>query len=399
MQLSLAPLRSAFANRTFSAYLAAAGGADTGFWIAVVAQGWLVERLTHSTLWLGLVAAASQAPALVVSLLGGELADRFDRRALILGANVALGALSLLAAGLIARDRITVVLLLAIELLIGSVIALEHPVDRSFIYDLIEDDQVEEAIALSSAEFALARTGGPALGGVAIAALGVAAGYALNALFVLPVVAFRRSRWRAVSAPSASAPRRRGGELRRGLALSRARADDPCFCLLTAVFTIGVSPYVALLADVAKNALGLGERGYGLLQAASGSGALAGALALAAAGRTKRKGRIVTLAALAGGLLLALFACCASRSRRARRCSRSARSTRWCTRWSTAWSRSGSRRATGGGPTRSSRSRSWAAFRWATSCSARSRSGPARSRPCSSRGSPWRSARRRSGSG
>lgn len=204
-----------------------------------MAQGWLVERLTHSTLWLGLVAAASQAPALVVSLLGGELADRFDRRTAILAANVVIGALSLLAAGLIARDRVTVVTLLVIELLIGSVIALEHPVDRSFIY-----------------ERRLGRRAGP------------------------------------------------GGR------------------------------------------------------------------------RTKRKGRIVTLAALAGGLLLALFALL--------------REPR---------SRSGSRRATGDAPTRSSRSPSWAAFRSATSCSERSRSGPARSRPCSSRAWRWRPARGRSGSG
>ncbi len=308
MQLSLAPIRSAVANRTFAAYLAAAGSADTGFWIAVVAQGWLVERLTHSTLWLGLVAAAAQAPALVVSLLGGELADRLDRRGVILGANLAIAALSLLAAVLIASGRITAGLLLAIELSIGCVIALEHPVDRSFIYDLIDDGDVEEAVALSSAEFSLARTGGPALGGIAIAALGVAAGYGLNALFVLPVVAF-----------TALALARRFGAKRERAAAGEAAGFAEawrylvrertilCLCGLTAVFTVGVSPYVALLADIAENGMGLGERGYGMLQAAAGIGALAGALGLAAAGKTAHKGRIVTLAALAGGLLIALF--------------------------------------------------------------------------------------------
>jgi len=188
-------------------------------------------------------------------------------------------------------------------------LALEHPVDRSFIYDLIEGDQVEESVALSSAEFSLARTGGPAIGGVAIALLGVAAGYALNALFAVPVVIFT------------------GLALARGFGAKRERtANDAApgfadawrylvrertilfFCLLTAAFTIGVSPYVALLADIAKNGMHLGERGYGALQAAAGIGALAGALSLAAAGTTKHKGRVITLAVLAGGLLLALFA-------------------------------------------------------------------------------------------
>ncbi|GAC1418853.1 MAG: MFS transporter [Candidatus Velthaea sp.] len=312
MQLTLTPIRTALRNRSFVGYLAVSCLADCGFWIAIVAQGWLVVKLTNSPLWLGLVAGASQAPALFVSIAGGVLADRFDRRTVIFGTEVAIGAIAILTAVLIAAGHITVVLLGVLAFASGAMMALEHPVDRAFIYDLIEGDDVEQSVALSSVEFSIARTAGPALGGVAIATVGIAAGYALQAACVIPIVAFaaialKRGFGLHREAGRVGPPAGAAASLGDAFAYFRNERTIGLFCVLTAAFTIGISPYVALLADIAKNTLHLDERGYGALQAAAGVGALAGALSLSLSKETQHKGRVIALTVFAGGVLLALF--------------------------------------------------------------------------------------------
>jgi MFS family permease len=290
------------ANRRFLAYLTTAALADGGFWIAYVAQGWLVLKLTNSPFWLGIVAASGQLPYPIFALLGGSLADRFDRRLLIAGGNVLIALVSLVTAVLIAGGRISIMLLALLAFATGTIVALEHPIDRAWLYDLVHGEQLGRAIALSSLEWSVARTLGPAIGGVAIAAFGVACGYAASALAVLPLAGFA-----LVLAHDA----RNAGVERGFLESPRARAtlDGVIlpFSLLVAVFTIGISPYVALLPDIAKNSLHLDAGGYGLLSACGGAGAMAGAIALAWLGELHTKGRIVPLAMFAGSLLLLSF--------------------------------------------------------------------------------------------
>ncbi|MGP6156744.1 MAG: MFS transporter, partial [Vulcanimicrobiaceae bacterium] len=275
---------------------------DGGFWIAYVAQGWLVLKLTNSPFWLGIVAGSGQVPYAIFALLGGSLADRFDRRRLVAGGNALLAVLSYGTALLVASDRITIALLALLAFAAGTIIALEHPVDRAWLYDLVNGEQLGRAIALSSLEWSVARTLGPALGGVAIASFGVAAGYAAYGFALIPLVAF---------ALALTLPRASGGARREPTAAVQ-REDAPQgvilpFSLLIATFTIGISPYIALLPDIAKNGLHLGASGYGLLSACGGAGAMAGALALIWLGESRRKGRIVTLAMFAGALLLIAF--------------------------------------------------------------------------------------------
>ncbi|GAC1596934.1 MAG: MFS transporter [Candidatus Velthaea sp.] len=315
MQLTLTPVRTALRNRSFAGYLAVSCLADCGFWIAIVAQGWLVIKLTNSPLWLGLVAGASQAPALFVSLLGGVLADRFDRRAVILWCEGAIGAIAAVTALTIAAGHITVLLIAVLAFAAGAMMALEHPVDRAFIYDLIDGDDVEQSVALSSVEFSIARTAGPALGGIAIATVGIAAGYALQAVCVVPIVVFavlalkRGFGTHGARAKSKSKAASDGTPASLGDAVAYFRKERTIvlFCILTAAFTIGISPYVALLADIARNTLHLDERGYGALQAAAGVGALAGALSLSLSNETEHKGRVIAGTVFAGGTLLAIF--------------------------------------------------------------------------------------------
>jgi MFS family permease len=288
-------------NRRFVVYLLTAACSDGGFWIAYVAQGWLVLKLTDSPFWLGMVAGSGQLPYAIFALLGGSLADRFDRRKLIAAGSALLSLVSFGTALLVASDRISIALLTLLAFAVGTIVAIEHPVDRAWLYDLVQGEQLGRAIALSSLEWSVARTLGPALGGIAIVTAGVAAGYAAFGLAVLPLLAFalfltRGSGSSVPAAPSAAAQRQSPPG---GVILP--------FSLLIASFTIGISPYIALLPDIAKHSLHLGASGYGLLSACGGAGAMAGALALIWLGELRRKGRVVTLAMFAGGLLLIAF--------------------------------------------------------------------------------------------
>ncbi len=312
MHFTLAPARVALGNRRFASYLAVSCLADCGFWIAIVAQGWLVVRLTHSPVWLGIVAAAAQSPALFMSLLGGVIADRFDRRKAILATECAVGIIAIATAWFVARDAISLVGLAVLAFASGTMLAIEHPIDRAFLYSLIDGDDVEQSVALSSVEFSIARTAGPALGGIAIATIGIAGGYALEAAFVVPIVAFaiyavRVKIGRADATDSDNRDAAEDASLGEAWQYLREERSILTICALVALFTIGLSPYVSLLADIAKNTLHVREGGYGALQAAAGLGALAGALGLSLSSRTHGKRTVIVSAVFVGAVLLGLF--------------------------------------------------------------------------------------------
>jgi MFS family permease len=289
---------AALSNRRFVAYLITAALSDGGYWIATIAQGWLVLRLTNSPFWLGAVAAVAQLPFLLFSLAGGDIADRFDRRVVVAVNNGLIASIALITALLVAADRVTVWWLLGLVFLAGTITALEHPVDRAWLYDLVEGRELGSSIALSSLEWSIARTAGPALGGIAIATVGIAAGYAAYALLTLPIAVL------ALVLRSRSAPVASGGGAQ---ALPAKMHAIIAFSLFIATFTIGVTPYIALLPDIARNAYGADARLYGLMAAAGGVGAIAGGLGLALAGDVRHKGRLVPIASFAGAALLALF--------------------------------------------------------------------------------------------
>ena len=256
---------AALANRRFASYLIAAGCADAGYWMALIAQGWLVLTLTNSPLWLGVIAASAQVPYLLFSLAGGDLADRFDRRIAVAVGNGIIAALALAIAVLIALHAITIAWLAVLVFCIGSIIALEHPVDRAWLYDLVEGERLGTAIALSSLEWSLARTVGPAIGGAAVALIGVPFGYAAFGVLSIPLVILALVlRSRGVSAPDDDDAHATGGDERNLIP----------FCVMIATFTMGVTPYITLLPDIARHTYGLGARGYGFFAAAGGMGAI-----------------------------------------------------------------------------------------------------------------------------
>ncbi|GAC1532448.1 MAG: MFS transporter [Vulcanimicrobiaceae bacterium] len=302
-----APERAKRMTIRFRVYLVAAASFDTGFWMYTVASGWLVLGLTASPFWLGTIAACGQFPYLLFSMYGGTLADRFDRRLLIAGGNAMLGVVALALAALVASRHVTIASLAALAFAIGTIVALEHPIDRAWLYDLVRGEAVGRAIALSSLEFSVARTIGPALGGVAVATVGVAGAFVMFAGSIVPIVALALALGRrSIRASDArSAKLREAGETRVSPRVTRDAIVVPV-AFITAAFTIGILPYITLLPDIAKNVLHVDVGGFGLLSACGGGGAIVAALALAKIGDLRTKGRIIPLAiVLACGLLVA----------------------------------------------------------------------------------------------
>jgi len=289
---------AALSNRRFLAYLITAALADGGYWIAAIAQGWLVVRLTNSPFWLGAVAAVTQLPFLLFSLAGGDLADRFDRRTVVAINNGLIAAIALVTALLVANGTISVWWLLGLGFAAGTINALEHPVDRAWLYDLVEGRELGSSIALSSLEWSIARTVGPALGGIAIATIGIAAGYAAYAALTLPIGILA-----LVLRSGSRRPQTSGGTPTQPAQLRAIVV----FSVFIATFTIGVTPYIALLPDIARNGFGADAQLYGLMAATGGAGAIVGGLGLALAGNVRRKGRLVPIASFTGAALLVLF--------------------------------------------------------------------------------------------
>jgi MFS family permease len=160
-----------------------------GTWMMIVTQDWLVLSLSDdSATVLGLVTALQFAPMLFLSLYGGRLADRHDKRAILLAANLVSGVLSLALAPLVFTGAVRVWHVCALAFCLGVVNAIETPTRMSFVHEMVGGELLPNASALSAAYFSLARILGPALGGLAITWLGIGVVSVLNAVSYLATV-------------------------------------------------------------------------------------------------------------------------------------------------------------------------------------------------------------------
>jgi MFS family permease len=271
-----------------------------GTWMQSVAQGWLVYKLTGSALALGLVSAAGQAPMLVLSLVGGAVADRVAKRRLLIVTQSLLAGfaacLGLLTAFGVVRPW-HVALLAALS---GTAGAFDVPTRQAFISEIVGDEDLMNAIALNSTVFHGARVIGPTIAGVLVATVGMAACFLINSVSYLGVIAALA----AMRVPPRVAASHGEGLWRHLVAGVRYAGRTPvvaAILALVATFSIFGLPYAVLLPVYARDVHGVGPQGLGMLYAASGAGAVVGALGLATFSRTRRR----TILALAG---LATFA-------------------------------------------------------------------------------------------
>jgi MFS family permease len=301
------PFRTLVVHRNFRLFWIGQTLSLVGTWMQTMAQGWLALELTDNAFLVGLVASVGSLPILLLSFAAGVLVDRTDRLRLVKLMQGLMLAEAATLWVLTVTGHVTIGALLALAFFYGLCSAFEIPARQSLIFDLVGREDLPEAIALNSSGFNLARIIGPALGAVVIAAFGIAWCFGLNALSYVAVLVglfLIRLPARERAVPSGSPLE----GLREGF---RYMWDTPvvrALMLVVLVFSVLGTPYLTLMPVVARDRLGLGPEGYGVLLAAVGVGGLAGALYLAAVGPRVPRGRLLVASSLAFSVLLVAFA-------------------------------------------------------------------------------------------
>ncbi|WP_337993798.1 MFS transporter [Actinomycetospora straminea] len=272
-----------------------------GTWMQRVAQDWLVLELSGgSPVALGVAAALQFGPTLLLSLWGGAIADRYDKRRLLMGLQVAMGLCALVLGLLDVTGLVTLAQVYVLCVLLGCFSALDGPVRQSFAGEMVGSGALANAVALNSMTFNTARVLGPAVGGLLIAGVGTGWVFLVNAVTFAAVLA-GLARMRAADMFAYARAPREPGAIRAGLREVRRHPD--VVLLLVLVFfvsTLGINFFVTL-AIVARNVFGRGAESYGLLTSALAVGCLLGALTAARrVGRPRL--RTVVAAAVVFGL-------------------------------------------------------------------------------------------------
>jgi MFS family permease len=278
-----------------------------GTWMQMTAQSWLVLTLTHSSTDLGLVVALQTLPILLLGPYGGVIADRVDKRRLMIALQIVMG-FQALALGLLTvagSVRFWQVCLLAVILGLNN--AFENSARQSFVREMVGNDELRNAITLNSVTVNAARSVGPAIGGILIATVGVGACFLVNAASFIAVVSSLLLMDRSALRPSAPAARA-SGQLRDGLryAMRTPRIAIP----LAMMSLVGLLAYEfqVSLPVLARQTFHGGAQAYGFMTAAMGVGAVIGGLFTAARGRTGLRPMIIASAGFGAAILLTGFA-------------------------------------------------------------------------------------------
>ena len=303
--VELASAWSPFAYRAFALLWAATLISNIGTWMHDVGAGWLMTTLNPSPAIVALVQAATTAPIFLFALFAGAVADRVDRRRFLLLVNLVLTGISGAMAALTAAGAMTPGLLLAFTFAIGTGAALMAPAWQAVVPSLVPRESLQPAIALNSMGINIARAIGPALGGFLISAVALSAPFVVNAASYLVIIA-ALFLWKPEAGPAKTLPPEPlFGAMATGLRHASRNGALKATLVRSFGFFIFASAYWALLPLVARGLEGGGAEIYGVLLAAIGGGAVAGALALPPirkridANRLVAAGTLITAAAMA----------------------------------------------------------------------------------------------------
>lgn len=279
-----------------------------GTWMQQVAMSWLVYRLTGSALLLGTVGFTSQIPTFVVAPFAGVLADRCNRRLLLLATQSLAMVQAFLLAYFVLSGAIQVWHILLLSLLLGLVNGFDIPVRQSFVIEMVEEKHaLGNAIALNSSMVNAARLIGPSIAGLLISVFGEGYCFLLNALSYLAVLV---SLLAMRVAPRPAHPSRSSilYELREGVWYALRSAPIRVILMLMALMSLMGMPYAVLMPVFAKVVLHGGPHTYGFLMAASGVGALIGTVYLASRRSVLGLGRLICVSCALFGIGIAGFA-------------------------------------------------------------------------------------------
>ena len=249
----------------------------SGSWMQRVAQSWLVLHLTGSGLALGMVAALQFLPILLFGAMGGLLADRLDKRRLLLVTQSMMGLLALVLGLLTLTGAVRLWMVYLLALLLGGVTAIDNPARQSFVIEMVGRRQLTNAVSLNSAVFTGARVVGPAIAGLLITVVGTGWCFVLNAASVAAVLVALAAMNSTLLHRSEAPPKTRG-QLLEGFRFVWSRPDlRTPLALLAVVGTLALN-FTVILPLLARNTFHGDASTYGMLFAVLGVGSLAGAL-------------------------------------------------------------------------------------------------------------------------
>ncbi|HZO77512.1 MAG TPA: MFS transporter [Solirubrobacteraceae bacterium] len=278
-----------------------------GTWMQMTAQAWLVLSLTHSSTMLGLIVALQTLPVLLLAPYGGVIADRIDKRRLMIVLQSAMGLQALALGVLTVTGEVTVWQIGVLASMLGLNNAFENPARQSFMLEMVGGDYLRNAVTLNSVLVNVARVIGPAVAGIMIATLGEGICFLVNASSFAAVVFSLITLNRAALAPTTPAPRARG-QLREGLNYVRGTRGLAFPLLMMAAVGCLTYEFQVSLPVMASRGLHAGATGYGFMTAAMGVGAVIGGLLVAAKGRTGTAQLTVAVTAFGVAMALATIA-------------------------------------------------------------------------------------------
>jgi MFS family permease len=297
---------SALHYRDFRLLWFGAFTSTTGTFMQTFAQAWLVYSMTNSAFLLGVDGFLSTGPMLLFSLFGGVIADRVERKKIMVLSQYLQMSFALILALLIVTHQIQVWHIFVLSFLTGSIQSFSGPAYASLLPLLVRREDVPNAVAMNSMQFNLARVIGPALGGVVFALWGPAACFTLNGLSFIAVIAA----YAVIRIPPVHERLHETGileEMKEGFRFVITRRSLLTLTFLSFAGTFLGMPLFTMLPVVAKKTFGLGAQGLSLFQADYGVGSVIGAIFVASSSYAAKKGKIALLMQLLFAFCLVLF--------------------------------------------------------------------------------------------
>jgi MFS family permease len=288
----------------FRRYIIGSAISDTGTWMQVMAQGWVMSALTNQALMLGMVNFAAGIPTLALTMIGGSAADRYDKRMILIATQVVQIATAVTLGVLAATGRIQIWHVILLAAVLGVCVAFEMPAISALVPELVKKEQIATAVALDRSVFHGSRLVGPFVAGMFVARWGTASAFFCNAIsFVAMIIALISLPARAKGTAEEEEQRRSG--FMEGLRFVRSDRTILSMIALIALVTIFVFPVISVMMPLyVRNELHLGAEQFGRLMAISAIGALFGSIGLLSVARELRL-RFMTAAAVV--VAVALF--------------------------------------------------------------------------------------------
>jgi predicted MFS family arabinose efflux permease len=306
MRTTLRRVFKAFQYRDFRLMWFGACTSSIGTWMQIVAQGWLIYRLSHSARLLALDQFLGGIPIFLLSLVGGVIADRVERRRILLGSQYIQLASAATLTVLVATGVVHVWHILSLSLVSGFAQAFGGPAYSALIPTLVDREDMPNAIALNSIQFNLAVTVGPALGGVTLARLGEKWCFGLNTLsFVAPIITLSLITTRFLPQKTTDSML---SSLKQGIQFVRKQGSMEALILLAFCMTALSMPLRTYFPVFVKDIFRRGPETYGQLMSMMGIGSICGSLAIASMGNFRHKGRIALAMLICLGAGISVFA-------------------------------------------------------------------------------------------